>query len=747
MLEKLFGWEKCGDAWLKFEPCYGGYTVSLCKQGSLECAIPAEYKGKNVISISENAFAAVTTLRSVTIPDTVSEIGAFAFGDSGSVSSLSEVHISDLFAWCNIAFRNNSANPLWYAGRLFLGGKELTRLEIPDGVECLRGHQFAGLKNITEVVVPSSVTCIGDESFYRCQSLSRVEISEGVEKIGEKAFASCGALCEVSLPSTLKEIGDSAFENCPSLCGIDIPDSVESVGYSAFKDSFKDGKVRIGKGLKTIGGYAFSGARIAEVSITDMDTWSELQLSTCSPVGNGTVVFYGEWEMDEFAFKNGIYEIKTGALANFGELISVYIPASIRSIQSRAFTGCNIHTIHYGGTAKQWKQVKIDDGNEALRYVENWVYSSRPFGVDVGRGDADEKVSAVEDMPYGGNGWVTLGDAEVWVKPTDDGNGWIITECNNEPTRLILPALLGGKPILEIDGFAFQNHPKHDKDYQPVGTGVMDNLAYVKLSDTVRVIGSGAFENCVGLVDIHFGSGLVTIERSAFEGCAALEGMSLPEGLVRIESNAFSGCVNLKSLEIPSTTTDLFEGIVKGCHSLTSLSVREGNSSFHSDRDCIISDDSSELYIGCVDSVIPMDGTVTSIGYGAFEGAGVKKIVIPVGVTTIGTFAFASTPLEKITIPHTVNYIGDGAFFSCERLESIELPEGLDRLISGLFNYAKGLREVYIPSSVREIESYAFNECEALATVRFGGTKEEYEAITVGENNEALLRAEVIFLK
>lgn len=742
MFEKLFGFEKCGDAWLKFEEKneYGGYVVAVCKPGATDCIIPSTYKGEDVVGIAEEAFCKVNTLVSITIPDTIRFIGSSAFSADGK-SALREVHISSLAAWCKIDFKFSQANPLWYAGHLFLGGEEVTRLVIPDGVEYIQSFSFAGLKGITEVVVPSSVSWIGARAFSNCDNLSRVELSEGLTEIRNEAFASCTSLHEVILPRTLKTIGSSAFANCPSLSGIDIPDSVESIEYAAFKGSFTNGVVRIGRGLKYIGGYAFSSGRIAKVYIADMDTWSELQLSTCSPVGGDTVVFYGEWEMEEFAFKNGIYEIKTGALANFGELLSVYIPASVRKIENGAFSRCSIHTLHYGGTEKQWRQidVNIDDGNEGLRHIEEWVYSSRPFGVDATKHEAEEKTSDVEDMPYDGRGTVTLGDAEVWVKLTDDGRGWIITECQNKsdkPTKLILPALLGGKPIVEIADFLFMEGMTY-KD--------MDRFTTLRLSDSVRRIGGSAFEGCSALVDVRLGSGLCEIGRSAFQGCSALEEIDLPEGLVCLETAAFMDCTSLRSFEVPSTTVDLFEGVIGNCPNIRSLSVREGNPDYHSDRDCIISDRFATLYLGCTDSVIPMDGTVECIGYGAFEHVNVKRLVIPVGVTRIEPYAFASSGIEDITIPNTVTNIGTSIFYNCESLVKISLPEGLTTVPDGMFRDCTSLKEVYIPSSVGEIEAMAFSGCSALAVIKFGGTREEWEKIKIGEDNEPVASCEIIF--
>ncbi len=733
MFEKLLGWEYCFDAWLKFEKVEYGYYVKECKEGAEYCEIPEIYKGKPVIGIYKDAFSMVTTLKSVTLPASIRVIEASTF--EAFADSVFEVNITDLGAFCRIEF-----NGIWMSqGALFINGRKLRKLELPGDIDRVSSFAFAGFNNIHEVIVPGNVGVIGNSAFFGCNGLTRVEMLDGVGVILDSAFASCPALSEVVLSGTLTEIGDRAFEDCPSLSEIDIPDSVERIGEYAFSGSFDNGRVRFGSGIREIGTRAFSPERISEVSITDMDAWSELSLLDCSPVGKNTVVYSGEWEMEEFIFKAGIEKIRNGALADFGKLLSVYIPASVREIEDRAFLDSEISTIHFGGTSTDWENIKvnIDNGNEALRsaHIEYDVSLERVLS----GGGEDEKLSHIEDMPYDGHGTVVLGDAEVWVKMTDDGEGWIITECENKadkPTRLILPDLLGGKPIVEIADYLFMDGITY-KD--------MDRFTTLRLSDSVRKIGSSAFEGCSALKDVRLGTGLREIGREAFGGCSSLREINLPEGLVRIETAAFRDCTSLKSFELPSTTTDLYERVLTNCPSLSSLTVREGNPDFYSDRDCIISTYDNSLYQGCVDSVIPMDGTITTIGLNAFDTVNIKRVIIPAGVTLIAPYAFASSGIEEIIIPDTVKNIGTAAFYNCSMLNSISLPEGLSELASSLFSEAVNLTEVYIPRSVTVIESYVFNGCESLSTIRFGGTREEWGKIQIGEDNEALAGATVIF--
>ena len=102
-----------------------------------------------------------------------------------------------------------------------------------------------------------------------------------------------------------------------------------------------------------------------------------------------------------------------------------------------------------------------------------------------------------------------------------------------------------------------------------------------------------------------------------------------------------------------------------------------------------------------------------------------KNIKIPKGVTKFGTHVFDNClSLKSITLPEKITKIGGSTFRECTELESITLPNGLT-----------------------EIDGGAFNNCSALTDVYFFGTKEEWNNITIREDNDALNYATIHFLK
>ena len=120
---------------------------------------------EGVTAIGEVAFCGCSELASITIPNSITKIGMKAFSDC---SSLISVNISDIAAWCNVVFSDINSNPLTKAKHLYMNGKEITDLIIPESVTSIVDGAFMGCSGLTSVTIPNSVTSIGYGAFYNC---------------------------------------------------------------------------------------------------------------------------------------------------------------------------------------------------------------------------------------------------------------------------------------------------------------------------------------------------------------------------------------------------------------------------------------------------------------------------------------------------------------------------------------------------------------------------------------------------
>ncbi|MDO5806673.1 MAG: leucine-rich repeat domain-containing protein, partial [Eubacteriales bacterium] len=91
-----------------------------------------------------------------------------------------------------------------------------------------------------------------------------------------------------------------------------------------------------------------------------------------------------------------------------------------------------------------------------------------------------------------------------------------------------------------------------------------------------------------------------------------------------------------------------------------------------------------------------------------------------------------------------VTEIGIFAFALCDSLTEVTIPEGVTSIGNAAFSGCSSLTEVTIPKSVTSIGDSAFYNCDALKTVYYGGSQTDWGKISIGSDNDPLLKAEII---
>ena len=241
----------------------------------------------------------------------------------------------------------------------------------------------------------------------------------------------------------------------------------------------------------------------------------------------------------------------------------------------------------------------------------------------------------------------------------------------------------------------------------------LSNLTSIFISDSVTNIFPDAFSGCTGLREISVSSGnsvyhdsgnclIETASKTLIVGCKTSV-IPADGSVTTIGPRSFYDCVGLTTINIPASVTSISDTAIYNYNGLTNIMVSSGNTVYHSAGNCLIETESKTLVAGCKTSVIPTDGSVTSIGGWAFNGCtGLTSITIPDSVTSIGDGAFYDcNGLTTVVIGRGITSIGGGAFKNCSKLRRIEVNATTPPTISvGTFdpllnsNYL-----IYVPSS------------------------------------------------
>ena len=331
-------------------------------------SIKAVVVESGVISIGEYAFCDCDSLTSITIPASVTAIGGSAFS---CCESLTDVSITDLDAWCRIDFENGSANPMWYAKNIWLNGKKIVSVAVPEGVTEVKAYTFYGFKDLIQVTTLGGVTAIGKDAFSGCSSLTSITIREGVTAIGAGAFYGCSSLTGITLPEGVTSIGDYAFYWCSSLSSITIPEGVTAIGDSAFVSCSSLSSITLPEGVTAIGEDAFSGcSRLKDVYITDLAAWCGIAFGNeeANPLYQAENLYLNGELVEMLEIPEGVTVIQQRLFQNAACIQRVALPKGLKGVAANAFDGCtNLKEVFYAGSEAEWKALPIATGNDPLK--------------------------------------------------------------------------------------------------------------------------------------------------------------------------------------------------------------------------------------------------------------------------------------------------------------------------------------------------------------------------------------------
>ena len=472
--------------------------------------------------ITEKAFYYCSGLTSVTIPHSVVNIGASAFGDCENLKTVinfSDLDISrsfDGFIYHDIYpdklinadeqigsfFFRTENNTNYLSG--FIGND--TELILPDNYKGesyqIEENVFSNCKSVTSVTIPDLVTQIGDRAFYGCNSIKTFIVGGGVTRIGKDQYGPKKVIWLTNkLPLGYEELWSSVnyiafdpgkkienkivYPHLSSMFEVEgimyVPTNMTEKTCDVIDCSYGNIDVKISPtvsfrgvtmNVKGVAPFAFCGCNALEsVVLNDkIVTLEESVFYGCSNLRKvtmsnsvkeiGDYCFTGCASLEQFKIGENVETIGSSAFSNCSSLKEITIPQSVADIGYRAFVYC-----------ESLENVIIADRTQSLFFYQ---------------------------LPF--------------------------EYC---PLKSVY---IGGKIT-------------YYKDYSPFS--YIESLKNVVIGDKEEAIHDSEFQGCAGLKNVTIGNGVTTINSLAFDRCTGLESITIGRNVSNIGYKAFSDCTNL----------------------------------------------------------------------------------------------------------------------------------------------------------------------------------------------------------
>ena len=291
--------------------------------------VPSSYNNLPITKIAEDAFSGCSKLTSVTIPDSIIEIGAHAFGSCNSLKSIT------------LPFVGANKNGTSYTNFDYIFESYYSA----DADGCP--------KSLKNVIITSSST-IPKKAFAYCSNITSVTLSEDTHTIDSSAFWGCSSLETVTRMGNVKCFGSDAFSGCTKLTNITINKNVEYIGKEAF-ESCSISTLRIENDSAKIDNDAFSKCYVNEAYIPTSAIKYLAKVSKKITIISGEKIdaraFYGCTNLTSVTIPDSVTSIGSFAFECCTGLTSVTIPDSVTSIGDSAFSGCsNLSSVTIGNS-------------------------------------------------------------------------------------------------------------------------------------------------------------------------------------------------------------------------------------------------------------------------------------------------------------------------------------------------------------------------------------------------------------
>jgi len=697
---------------------------------------------RGLTTIENMAFLNCANLTSVTLPTTVSRIGAYATYKVYDVyrrASSTKSILTDISVFTNCTSLQNihvAEGNAYYAsvgGVLF--AKEHTQVNVGYSVgekyvtqdnyfvpqvEVVDGNYYSSSVNTVKVLlvcpvknqgvngvlqIPNTVMALWYSAFRDNEGIKEVSFSDvqldndwdnGLY-IGGKAFYNSTTIQKITLPRGLTAITSQLFYNCTALEEIFIPNTVQTIQQQAF----------------------YNCTSLTDVIFEDatQDSNYELELADCNA---NSAIFAGCVGLTQLVLPKRTTVIGQYALS-LGSFTTVTLPSTLREIKSQAFYyNTQIQQVIFNGAL---------DGDLKI-YEYAFFGASNLRQIDIPQGTTHIGYNAFANCINVAtlNFPQTLIDLGGYYSNTELAlNGYACYNMTNLTTVTFAPS----SQLQQIAPFTFANCTSLQSIVIPFGVTKIGAKAFSNTSSLTTII----FEHVDGLSKV----GAIDDYAMEYSAVNSFEFPTIAEGQLDLGVALFRGCTQLTYVYFSQNVVDIYD-LFRGCYSVTTLEVSQSNPEFreHAPREGeqklpLLTDATGtvvKLAYGSAPEQLIIPDNFTTIGAYAFlSQATLKNILLPSTLTTIEPYAFAyATGLQQVKFANDVSNlksISEGAFIGTLSLVTFNIPTQVEGFaISTLAFSNSGIRYIDIPQNVVSIGARAFEWTANLEEITFSSNNE-----------------------
>ena len=297
-----------------------------------------------VTAIGEGAFTNLEGLKTIIIPSTVKRIERNAFKNNTTLE--------------NVIIQEKDGQGVEYIGTYaFYGCSNLQTINLPDTITTIGGSCFRNCTKINNVKLPSNLKTLDIQTFSGCTNLQNIELPQNLEALNAECLAGT-SITKIKLPknlsnieiralsiSTLQEINTSEnnyfeFKNgvlyskdlktlvmaLPNVTNINMESTVETIQGFAFEYCNKLSNINITEKVKSIGKSAFSNSNLIGITVDPKNNYFTVVNNNLYSF-DGTIL-YRLFDTGNVIIKDGVKNIKRGALLNNGTIKAITLPDS-----------------------------------------------------------------------------------------------------------------------------------------------------------------------------------------------------------------------------------------------------------------------------------------------------------------------------------------------------------------------------------------------------------------------------------